>query len=241
MGKSLISRIRFYLFYIILCSFFFSCATTEIKNPDPTDPWESSNRSVHEFNNSLDQWFLKPAAKTYNFVTPDFIQIGITNVFSNIGSIGSAINNLLQGKLLGFSSELSRVAINSTIGIYGVFDVASSMGINAKSEDMGQTLGYWGVGSGPYLVVPFYGPTTVRDFSSIIPELYITPSVPDDTSARLAAASLNVVNIRSSLLSVTDLSGNDQYSFYRDAYLQRREYVISDGKLDESLFEDDFD
>jgi phospholipid-binding lipoprotein MlaA len=91
------------------------------------------------------------------------------------------------------------------------------------------------------MVVPFYGPTTVRDFSSIVPEIYITPSIPDDYSARLAAASLNVVNIRSSLLSVSDLSGNDQYSFYRDAYLQRREYVISDGKLDESLFEDEFD
>jgi|TARA_B110000305_G_scaffold240094_1_gene309750 phospholipid-binding lipoprotein MlaA len=241
MGKSLFSRIRFYLFYIFLCSFFFSCATTEIQNLDPADPWESSNRSVHEFNDTLDRWFLKPTAKAYNFVTPNFLQTGISNVFSNIGSIGSAVNNLLQGKLLGFSSELSRVVINSTIGIYGVFDVASSLGINAKSEDMGQTLGYWGVGSGPYMVVPFYGPTTVRDFSSIVPEIYITPSIPDDYSARLAAASLNVVNIRSSLLSVSDLSGNDQYSFYRDAYLQRREYVISDGKLDESLFEDEFD
>ena len=127
------------------------------------------------------------------------------------------------------------------MGIYGLFDVASQFGIKPDREDMGQTLGYWGVSSGPYMVVPFYGPTTVRDFSSIAPEIYISPRIPDDISARLAAASLNVINIRSSLLNVSDLRGNDQYSFYRDAYLQRREYEISDGKLDESLFEDDFD
>ena len=119
--------------------------------------------------------------------------------------------------------------------------MASQFGIESDREDMGQTFGYWGISSGPYIVVPFYGPSTVRDFSSVIPEIYVSPRIPDDVSARLAAASLNVVNIRSSLLSVSDLSGNDQYSFYRDAYLQRREYEISDGKLDESLFEDDFD
>ena len=119
--------------------------------------------------------------------------------------------------------------------------MASQFGIESDREDMGQTFGYWGISSGPYIVVPFYGPSTVRDFSSVITEIYVSPRIPDDVSARLAAASLNVVNIRSSLLSVSDLSGNDQYSFYRDAYLQRREYEISDGKLDESLFEDDFD
>ena len=241
MAKSFFIRIRFYLFNMILCIFFMSCTTTQIEITEPGDPWERSNRSVHSFNSSLDDWFLKPVAETYDFVTPNFIQTGISNIFSNIGSISSSLNNLFQGKLVGFSTELSRVVINSTLGIYGLFDVASQFGIEPDREDLGQTFGYWGVSSGPYMVVPFYGPTTVRDFSSILPEIYISPSIPDDVSARLAAASLNVINIRSSLLNVSDLSGNDQYSFYRDAYLQRREYEISDGKLDESFFEDDFD
>ena len=152
-------------------------------------------------------------------------------------------NNLIQFKPVGFITETSRFILNSTFGIFGLFDVASRLGIKERNEDFGQSLGHWGFASGPYLVIPFFGPSSARDGFSLAPDYYLRPDLVrfEDNKSDLALNGLSVVNLRAGLLSISDLSGNDQYSFYRDAYLQRREYEINDGKIDNSLFDDEFD
>ena len=205
------------------------------------DPYEKFNRRVHDFNYSLDVVFFKPIAEIYAAGTPEFLQVGISNIFGNLGDAGSSANNILQLKPKAFINDLSRFVINSTFGIFGIFDIASEMGIEGTNEDFGQTLGHWGVSAGPYIVIPFYGPSNFRDSFSIIPDLYLYPNVPSDDSARIATGALNLLDLRSDLLGVTEITGNDQYTFYRDAYIQRREYQINDGQMEEDLFFDEFD
>ena len=144
---------------------------------------------------------------------------------------------------LGFVSESSRFVLNSTLGIFGLFDVASEFGIPERNEDFGQSLGSLGIESGAYVVIPFFGPSSIRDGISLAPNYYLRPDLIrlEDSKSDLALNGLSLVNLRAGLLGISDLSGNDQYSFYRDAYLQRREYEIRDGELEESLFDDDFD
>lgn len=210
---------------------------------DNTDPFESFNRKTHAFNMTLDDWVIRPIAETYDFIIPDFVQIGFSNLFDNLGTPVSAANNLMQLKPLGFVSESSRFVLNSTMGIFGLFDVASEFGIPERNEDFGQTLGSLGIESGAYVVIPFFGPSSIRDGISLAPNYYLRPDLIrlEDSKSDLALNGLSLVNLRAGLLGISDLSGNDQYSFYRDAYLQRREYEIRDGELEESLFDDDFD
>jgi len=207
------------------------------------DPWENLNRKTHKFNMTLDDYVIRPIAETYDFIIPEFVQTGFSNVFDNLGAPVSAANNLIQFKPVGFITETSRFILNSTFGIFGLFDVASRLGIKERNEDFGQSLGHWGFESGPYLVIPFFGPSSVRDGFSLAPDYYLRPDLVrfEDNKSDLALNGLSVVNLRAGLLSISDLSGNDQYSFYRDAYLQRREYEINDGKIDDSLFDDEFD
>ena len=205
------------------------------------DPFEKFNRRVHDFNSSIDDLFFKPAAEIYNSGTPEFFQLGISNIFGNLGDASSAANNILQLKPVAFIKDLSRFLINSTMGIFGIFDIASEMGIEESREDFGQTLGHWGISSGPYIVIPFYGPSNFRDSFSIIPDLYLYPNVPRDDSARIGTGALNLLDLRSDLLGVTEISGSDQYTFYRDAYIQRRNYQINDGELEEDVMFDEFD
>ena len=192
---------------------------------------------------TLDDYVIRPIAETYDFIIPEFVQIGFSNVFDNLGVPVSAANNLIQFKPVGFITETSRFILNSTFGIFGLFDVASRLGIKERNEDFGQSLGHWGFASGPYLVIPFFGPSSARDGFSLAPDYYLRPDLVrfEDNKSDLALNGLSVVNLRAGLLSISDLSGNDQYSFYRDAYLQRREYEINDGKIDDSLFDDEFD
>lgn len=210
---------------------------------DNTDPFESFNRKTHAFNMTLDDWVIRPIAETYDFIIPDFVQIGFSNLFDNLGTPVSAANNLMQLKPLGFVSESSRFILNSTMGIFGLFDVASEFGIPERNEDFGQSLGSLGIESGAYVVIPFFGPSSIRDGISLAPNYYLRPDLIrlEDSKSDLALNGLSLVNLRAGLLGISDLSGNDQYSFYRDAYLQRREYEIRDGELEESLFDDDFD
>ena len=210
---------------------------------DNTDPFESFNRKTHAFNMTLDDWVIRPIAETYDFIIPDFVQIGFSNLFDNLGTPVSAANNLMQLKPLGFVSESSRFVLNSTMGIFGLFDVASEFGIPERNEDFGQSLGSLGIESGAYVVIPFFGPSSIRDGISLAPNYYLRPDLIrlEDSKSDLALNGLSLVNLRAGLLGISDLSGNDQYSFYRDAYLQRREYEIRDGELEESLFDDDFD
>ena len=215
--------------------------TSGFLNKENEDPFEKFNRRVHNFNSSVDNVFFKPVAEIYDSGTPEFFQAGISNVFGNLGDASSAANNILQLKPFAFARDLSRFVINSTMGLFGIFDIASEMGIEGTNEDFGQTLGHWGISSGPYIVIPFYGPSNLRDSFSIIPDLYLYPNVPRDDSARIASGALNLLDLRSDLLGVTEISGSDQYTFYRDAYIQRRDYQINDGELEEDLIFDEFD
>ena len=210
---------------------------------DNSDPFESFNRKTHAFNMTLDDWVIRPIAETYDFIIPDFVQIGFSNLFDNLGTPVSAANNLMQLKPLGFVSESSRFVLNSTLGIFGLFDVASEFGIPERNEDFCHSLGSLGIESGSYVVFPFFGASSIRDGISLAPNYYLRPDLIrlEDSKSDLALNGLSLVNLRAGLLGISDLSGNDQYSFYRDAYLQRREYEIRDGELEESLFDDDFD
>jgi phospholipid-binding lipoprotein MlaA len=196
------------------------------------DPWEGFNRSMFTFNDAIDGAVLKPIAKGYKAVTPNPVQKGVSNFFSNLGEIGNITNNLLQGKWDETASSTFRFLINSTAGWFGIFDVASELGLKHYKEDFGQTLGYWGVSSGPYLVLPFFGPSTVRDGSGLAVEYtYI-----DETEAlnlsrddKLGLMALDVVDTRARLLSAESLIVGDRYSFIRDVYLQSRAYDVYDG------------
>ena len=139
------------------------------------DPWESFNRPVFRFNDVLDTYALKPLAQGYQKVTPQFVEDGVHNVFANIGDVGNLANNLLQGKLHNAGVDSGRLIFNTTFGLLGFIDVASRMGLQRNDEDFGQTLGVWGVNSGPYLVLPLLGPSTVRDATAKVPDSFLGP------------------------------------------------------------------
>ncbi|MFQ3186201.1 MAG: phospholipid-binding lipoprotein MlaA [Marinomonas primoryensis] len=196
------------------------------------DPWEGFNRSMFTFNDAIDGAVLKPIAKGYKAVTPNPVQKGVSNVFSNLSEIGNIANNLLQGKWDETASSTFRFLINSTAGWFGIFDVASELGLKHYKEDFGQTLGYWGVSSGPYLVLPFFGPSTVRDGSGLVVEYtYIdeTEALNLNRDDKLGLMALDVVDTRARLLSAESLIVGDRYSFIRDVYLQSRAYDVYDG------------
>lgn len=198
------------------------------------DPWEPFNRQVFGFNESLDQAVIKPVATTYQRVTPNLVQTGVSNFFGNLRDVWSALNLFLQFKPKAGLEMSTRVLLNSTLGIYGLLDLASPMGLERRAEDFGQTLGYWGVGSGPYLVMPVLGPSTLRDATSyVLADRRADPiGEVNPINHRNVALGLKVVDQRSRLLSTTntvDAIAFDRYSFVRDAYLQRRRFQIYDG------------
>lgn len=202
------------------------------------DPWEGFNRTVFSINDSLDRYTLKPVAKVYRKVTPEPVNTGISNVFSNLGEPKNLINNLLQGKPHDAGIDLSRFFFNTTFGLLGVFDVATRMGLQRNDEDLGQTLGSWGVDSGPYLVLPFLGPSTLRDGVARVPEAVIAYNYRDQVShvpTRNTAIGVDLVDIRADLLRQERLIMGDRYVFVRNAWLQNREFKVRDG-----LVEDDF-
>jgi phospholipid-binding lipoprotein MlaA len=197
------------------------------------DPLEPINRKVFVFNRKLDDYVLKPAATTYQKVVPTYFQDGIHNVFSNVRDVWSAANLLLQGRGADGLNEVLRVGVNSTFGLLGWLDVASEMGILRHSEDLGQTLGRWGVGPGPYIVWPVLGSSTLRDSADIPASWYVAPEpYIDDIPARNLTRALDLVSTRASLLSASNLLDEvslDPYTFTRDGYLQRRRNQVYDG------------
>ena len=200
------------------------------------DPWESINRPIFRFNDTLDTYALKPLAEGYQAVTPQFLEDGIHNVFSNIGEVSNLANNLLQGKVHDAGVDTSRLIFNTTFGLLGFFDVASKMGLQRSDEDFGQTLGAWGLGSGPYLVIPFFGPSSLRDAPAKIPDSFLGPyPYIDNVRARNVGLAVNTLDTRASLLSAEKLVSGDKYIFIRNAYLQNREFRVQDGEV-----EDDF-
>ncbi|WP_310614369.1 VacJ family lipoprotein [Limnohabitans sp.] len=207
------------------------CATGP--NANPKDPLEPMNRKVATFNDVLDDNVLKPVATGYRDYTPQPVQTGVSNFFRNLSDVWSTVNSGLQLKGRDTAESLMRVVVNTTLGIYGIFDVATEIGLQRHPEDFGQTLGYWGVPSGPYLVLPLFGPSTVRD-TSVFP---LETSVDfvrqhDDIAVRNTAMALRIVDKRASFLKTTDLLSGaaiDKYSFTRDSYLQFRRNQVFDG------------
>ncbi|MFT7129767.1 MAG: phospholipid-binding lipoprotein MlaA [Gammaproteobacteria bacterium] len=207
------------------------------------DPWENWNRGVYGLNKSLDKTIAKPFAVAYKRITPDVVETGFTNFFSNLDDVPTMVNNLLQGKLLNSFSDFGRLAINSSFGIAGFWDPATRIGLEKHNEDFGQTLGSWGVGAGPFVMLPILGPSSLRDAPTALydPELewlnhinYIqTSNQIDNVRIRNQTKFIELLNTRADLLRYDDfLNGaKDEYSFVRDAYLQFRAYEVSDGKI----------
>ncbi len=211
------------------------CATVPADSGnDPRDPIESFNRQVFEFNEVVDRAVLKPVAQAYEFVLPEPVRDCISNVFSNFREPSNAVNNLLQGKPVDAISDTCRFVVNSTIGLLGCFDPARQMGLEKHHEDFGQTLGRWGIGTGPYLVLPILGPSTVRDAVGIYgvePYLDVNFYV-DNVRVRNSILGTRIVNQRAELLPTDDLISGaalDKYRFIRDGYLQRRRSLVYDG------------
>ena len=227
------------LLALFVLSLSLNSVTAVAQDSELNDPWEGFNRGVFNFNESLDRAILKPVAQGYRFIMPDVAEQGVSNFFDNLRDVVTFFNNVLQLKPVEATQDLSRVLINTTIGIGGLFDVASAMDIPKNDEDFGQTLGAWGVESGPYLVLPLLGPSTVRDGVGIIPDMYLDPLnqvESDELSYGLKA--LKVVDKRASLLDREGVVTGDRYTFIRDAYLQKREFEVNDGRVEYNA--DDF-
>lgn len=213
-------------------------------SPSKQDPWESVNRKVFSFNETVDEAVLKPVAKTYVRVVPQLVRTGVSNVLGNIGDVWSTANHLLQGKGQHGLEMGMRVVTNTTIGLAGLLDPASEVGLMRRQEDFGQTLGRWGVGSGPYLVLPLMGPSTLRDGSAtLLVDRQVSPSAVVGADAAAYVTALDIVNKRAELLDLTKLLDDvalDKYSFVRDAYLARRLNAVRDGSPPlETAFDDE--
>lgn len=201
--------------------------------PSEGDPFESYNRAMFSFNDTLDEYILEPVAEGYDAIMPSPAKTGVSNFFSNIGDIFVIINDILQFKFNQAIEDTSRFVFNSTIGLYGLIDVATPMGLPKHNEDLGQTLATWGVADGPYIVLPFFGPRTMRGTAGFIVETAYDPinEIKDD-NARYATFALRAVDTRYKLLKagrIVDQAALDKYSFVRDAYLQLRKNLIYDG------------
>ena len=206
------------------------------------DPFEEYNRKVWTFNEFLDDNFAKPTAEIYTSFTPDFIEVGITNFFRNLNELDNAANQLLQGKPLLAINDFSRFLINSTIGLGGFIDVGSRFGLERHDEDFGQTLGVWGVGSGPFLMIPLYGPSTPRGLAgrSVSSVLSGTFAI-EETDVRIGITALDALETRARYLEVETLIIGDRYSFIRDSYMQYQEFESSDGENQTDDFIEDMD
>jgi phospholipid-binding lipoprotein MlaA len=206
---------------------------------DP-DPWWAVNEKTHNVNDALDRSIVRPVALGYRKVIPGFIRNRVSNVFSNIGDINDAVNNTLQGKFAHGMNDIGRLLVNTTIGIGGLFDPASAMGFTDHQEDFGQTLARWGVPSGPYLVLPFLGPSSVRDgIGRILDGRVNAVRYLDPVAHRNSVSALNVVQLRTDLLPADSVVFGDKYIFYREAYMQRRTFLVNDGVVEDD-FDDDF-
>jgi phospholipid-binding lipoprotein MlaA len=221
------------------------CATVPAGNtaPSPADPWENWNRKVFAFNEAVDAAVLKPVAETYRDVVPRLVRTGVNNVLGNLYDVWSTANHFLQGKLQDGLEMGMRVLTNTTLGLGGLLDPASEAGLTRRSEDFGQTLGRWGLPQGPYFVLPFLGPSTVRDTFGTVVDRQASPSqLPGADADRYAVTALELLNTRTNLLSAGSLIDSvalDKYSFIRDGYLSRRRDAVYDGAPPMDTFEDE--
>jgi phospholipid-binding lipoprotein MlaA len=204
------------------------------------DPWEPFNRKMYVFNDTLDRWVLKPTARGYKFIMPDFAEQGVTNFITNVYDFNSFFNSILQGEFAGSVNAGGRFLINSTLGLLGLVDVATEMGVEPFRSDFGQTLAVWGVGSGPFVMMPVIGPRTVRSTVGYFADTYSSiPALLNDNPIAWTFWTVEVIDYRARLLDAEDLMTGDRYIFLRDAYLQRREFFVSRGQVDDNF--SDFD
>ncbi len=238
-----LDRLPVLLLAVLACLQCSACATQPTAadgsrlERSPADPWEPLNRSIHSFNGGLDRVTLKPLAKGYQKVVPRFMRLGVTNFSKNLRSPLNIINHFLQGKFGDGFGQTGRFLLNSTFGIGGLFDPATSAGLEQKNEDFGETLAVWGVPNGPYVIVPFLGPRTLRDATMIPLNILADPLWHyKDSSVRDKVYLVRAIDLRARLLGAEKLLIKDAYDPYiriREAYLQRRKYLIADGELPE--------
>jgi len=201
---------------------------------DPRDPLEPLNRGIYEVNEAVDRTVIRPVAEAYVAVVPAPARTGVSNFFGNLYDYWNAINNLLQGKVGTAVSDVGRIALNTTVGLLGFVDVASRVELEKSDEDLGQTLGWWGIGHGPYLVLPLIGPSSLRDGAGTVAQIALDPLTRsiDDDPTMWGLWGLRLVNVRANLLGVGrvfDQAASDRYAFLRDAYFQRRRNQLWDG------------
>lgn len=228
----------------------FLILTSAVATAEERDPWENWNRQVFEFNDTLDTYALKPVAQAYRNITPQVVDDAISNAFSNLKEPVVVVSDLAQGKFLQALSDTGRFLINSTVGLLGLFDVARHIGLEKHDEDIGQALAYWGVESGPYVVLPILGPNTVRDTAGFAFETFALTSIDpqvialEDAKTYYSSVYLEYLDIRADLIPVEGLISGDRYSFIRSLYLQRRDFQVNDGVVEDEFsdeFEEEFD
>jgi len=226
---------------LVLALVMTGCAS---QSANKDDPWEGWNRGVYKFNKAADDYVAKPITLGYQAVTPDLVEQGVSNFFANLEDVPNMFNNLLQGKVGDSFSDLGRLLINSTVGIAGFWDPASEMGLEKHDEDFGQTLGAWGVSSGPYLMLPLLGPSTLRDTAAypVNRETDLVNHINHDLT-RYEVTILQLIDRRAELIPLEEQLEDviDEYAFIRDVYLQNRRYKVLDGEIpfDEECEEED--
>lgn len=220
------------------------CATAQDEPTSNPDPFEGANRVVFAFNDNVDRFLLAPVARGYKTVTPSFAQRGISNFFANLYDLNGALNAALQGRFDGVAQNSGRFVVNSTVGMLGFVDVASEMGISPYRTDFGHTLAIWGFARGPYLMLPFLGPRTVRSATGTAFDTVASLQwqINDETTRNWLFA-IEIIDNRAALTAAEDLITGDRYIFIRDAYLQQREYFVTGGQVEDTFsdFEEDFD
>lgn len=206
------------------------------ESPKNVDPWEPMNQKLFILNDGLDKYLLRPLAVGYDFILPNFAKRGMGNFFANMYDANAAVNAVLQWRLEGSAQSAGRFVVNSTFGLLGFIDVATPMGIRPYRTDFGHTLAIWGAPSGPYLMVPFFGPRTIRSGTGTIFDSYVSvPAAADSVRVRNTLWGLELVDGRSRLLRLDELMSGDRYIFVRDAYLQQRQMFVNDGVVQDSF------
>jgi phospholipid-binding lipoprotein MlaA len=228
------TSIRLYLLVYLLLS-----CSTFVLGDSVVDPFEKVNRKIFAFNDFVDGNMLAPVAKGYQVLAPQFVDNGVSNMFANLGDVSSAINNILQWELTAALTDSGRFLINLTLGLAGFFDVATYMGMERQPADFGQTLGAWGADSGPYFMVPFFGPATMRSgVGTLFDSQLSVISQIDHIVSRNATYALDIVDNRADLINADEMISGDRYIFIRDVYIQQREYFVT-GLLVDDFGEED--
>ncbi len=245
MNTHMLKHLTSLLAILLVAGTFTGCASTQtVDGQYNPDPYEDTNRSFYKFNDALDRRVMRPIAETYADALPEPVRSSITNFFNNLEYLNVTLHSFLQGKLGQGFSDVARFTVNSTLGIGGLFDVGTSIGLEAHEEDFGQTLATWGLDQGAFLNLPLSGPNTVRNTPDLASSYFSNPLSYLSGIALFPVAILNLVNTRANLLEASEFveeAAIDPYSFTREAYLQQRKYLIYDGNLPAEGYDDIFD